>query len=116
MESAFHYPTPIRILIPGFFRLANSLLVRDKVHDNHRSAHQKGCRETMMHFALKFLVDDPLFEEEQPYGLFGAVLKPGAKAPPKLTSCSYHVQPGVAAQDVRDYNLVRVSTRKGSCL
>jgi len=70
----------------------------------------------MMHFALKFLVDDPLFEEEQPYGLFGAVLKPGAKAPPKLTSCSYHVQPGVAAQDVRDYNLVRVSTRKGSCL
>jgi len=43
-------------------------MVLDKVHDNHRSAHQEGCRETMMHFALKFLVDDPLFDEEQPYG------------------------------------------------
>ena len=64
VESAFHHPTPIRIFIPGFLRLANSLMVRDKVHDNHRSAHQEGCRETMMHFALKFLVDDPLFEEE----------------------------------------------------
>ncbi|CAO2658864.1 Nn.00g065870.m01.CDS01, partial [Neocucurbitaria sp. VM-36] len=55
-----------------------------------------------MHFLLKFLVDDPLFEDEQPYELFGAVLKPGVIQPPKLTNCSYHVQNGVTVKDVRD--------------
>lgn len=55
-----------------------------------------------MYFPLKSHVDDPLFKDEQPYELFAAVLKPGAKLAPKLTNCSYHVQTGVTVKDVRD--------------
>jgi hypothetical protein len=54
-----------------------------------------------MQFSLKLLVGDPLFEDEQPYELFGALLKPGVKSPPKLNNCSYHVQDGVIVKDVR---------------
>ncbi|KAK3984001.1 hypothetical protein QBC44DRAFT_386112 [Cladorrhinum sp. PSN332] len=56
----------------------------------------------MSQFSLKFVVDDPVFEEEQPYELFNAVLKPGIIEPPKRTNCSYYVQDGVAVNDVRD--------------
>jgi hypothetical protein len=65
-------------------------------------SHEKCFRETTMHTSLKFLVDDPIFEDEQPYELFGAVLKPSVKPPPKLTNCSYHVKTGVTIKDVRD--------------
>jgi hypothetical protein len=54
-----------------------------------------------MYFPLKHLVDDPLFDDEQPYELFGAMLKPGAEPPPRFTNCSYHVQAGVNVTDVR---------------
>ncbi|KAI0448374.1 hypothetical protein F5B21DRAFT_497721 [Xylaria acuta] len=38
---------------------------------------------------------------EQPCELFGAVLKPGIREPPKLANSSYHVQAGVAINHVR---------------
>jgi hypothetical protein len=93
---------------PNHFSPASSSTYRyDTVQVHERSfiaqlTSKSALQRTIVHFSLKYLVDDVLFEDEQPYELFGAVLKPSAKTPSKLTNCSYYVQTGVAVEDVKN--------------
>lgn len=49
---------------------------------------------------LKYLSYDPLFEEEQPYELYGYSKDPTIK-PGKITNCKFYVQDNVTVEDVR---------------
>lgn len=49
---------------------------------------------------LKYVVDESLFQDEQPYELFGFSKDPDVK-PAKITNCSYHVASDITIEDAR---------------